>query len=107
MLREHREELYAVSARTGATLFDSRFDIDGGIGVVLGYASKAKRELPNDTVYVDGAVEPLGKAGSLRRAAHHDAAARGRRPDQRLQLPGLGAAGEVRAGVPRRRARRW
>ena len=48
MLREHREELYAISARTGATLFDSRFDIDGGIGVVLSYASKAKRELPNE-----------------------------------------------------------
>jgi oxepin-CoA hydrolase / 3-oxo-5,6-dehydrosuberyl-CoA semialdehyde dehydrogenase len=63
MLREHREELYAISAHTGATLYDSRFDIDGGIGVVLTYASKAKRELPNDTVYVDGAVEPMGKAG--------------------------------------------
>src|ERR1700710_2115482 len=50
MLREHREELYALSARTGATLFDSRFDIDGGIGVVLAYASKGRRELPNDTI---------------------------------------------------------
>jgi oxepin-CoA hydrolase / 3-oxo-5,6-dehydrosuberyl-CoA semialdehyde dehydrogenase len=64
-LREHREGLYAVSARTGATLFDSRFDIDGGIGVLLAYASKAKRELPNDTVYVDGAIEPLGRGGTF------------------------------------------
>ena len=32
----------------------AKFDVDGGIGVLLGYASKAKRELPNDTVYVDG-----------------------------------------------------
>jgi oxepin-CoA hydrolase / 3-oxo-5,6-dehydrosuberyl-CoA semialdehyde dehydrogenase len=64
-LREHREELYAVSARTGATLFDSKFDVDGGIGVLLAYASKAKRELPNDTVYVDGAVEPLGRGGTF------------------------------------------
>src|SRR4051794_13404403 len=63
MLREHREELYEVSAHTGATLYDSRFDIDGGIGVVLSYASKAKRELPNDTVFVDGAVEPMSRAG--------------------------------------------
>ncbi|WP_271215076.1 aldehyde dehydrogenase family protein, partial [Pseudonocardia halophobica] len=62
-LREHREELYAVSARTGATLGDAKFDVDGGIGVLLAYASKAKRELPNDTVYVDGAVEPLGRGG--------------------------------------------
>jgi oxepin-CoA hydrolase/3-oxo-5,6-dehydrosuberyl-CoA semialdehyde dehydrogenase len=64
-LREHRERLYAVSARTGATLFDSRFDVDGGIGVLLAYASKAKRELPNETFYVDGAVEPLGRGGTF------------------------------------------
>jgi oxepin-CoA hydrolase/3-oxo-5,6-dehydrosuberyl-CoA semialdehyde dehydrogenase len=64
-LREHREELYAVSAQTGATLGDSKFDVDGGIGVLLAYASKAKRELPNDTVYVDGDVEPLGRGGTF------------------------------------------
>jgi oxepin-CoA hydrolase / 3-oxo-5,6-dehydrosuberyl-CoA semialdehyde dehydrogenase len=65
MLREHRPELYALSARTGATLGDSKIDVDGGIGVLLGYASKAKRELPNDTVLVEGAVEPLSRSGSF------------------------------------------
>ncbi len=64
-LREHRDELYALSARTGATLADSRFDVDGGMGVLLSYASKARRELPNDTVYVEGALEPLGKSGQF------------------------------------------
>jgi oxepin-CoA hydrolase/3-oxo-5,6-dehydrosuberyl-CoA semialdehyde dehydrogenase len=64
-LREHREELYAVSARTGATLGDSKFDVDGGIGVLAAYASKGRRELPNDTVYVEGAVEPLGRGGTF------------------------------------------
>jgi len=64
-LREHRDELYALSARTGATLTDSKFDIDGGIGVLLGYASKARRELPNETVYVEGLLEPLGKSGQF------------------------------------------
>jgi len=64
-LREHREELYALSARTGATLNDSKFDVDGGIGVLASYASKARRELPNDTVYVDGITEPLGRGGSF------------------------------------------
>jgi oxepin-CoA hydrolase / 3-oxo-5,6-dehydrosuberyl-CoA semialdehyde dehydrogenase len=64
-LREHRDELYALSARTGATLGDAKFDVDGGIGVLLGYASKARRELPNDTVYVDGSLEPLGKSGQF------------------------------------------
>ncbi len=65
LLREHRQELYALSARTGATLGDSKFDIDGGIGVLLSYASKAKRELPNDTILTEGAVEPLGKGGTF------------------------------------------
>jgi oxepin-CoA hydrolase / 3-oxo-5,6-dehydrosuberyl-CoA semialdehyde dehydrogenase len=64
-LREHRDELYAVSAQTGATLGDSKFDVDGGIGVLNAYASKARRELPNDTVYVDGAVEPLSRGGTF------------------------------------------
>lgn len=64
-LREHREELYALSAKTGATLGDSKFDVDGGIGVLFAYASKGKRELPNDTVHVDGAVEPLSRGGSF------------------------------------------
>jgi oxepin-CoA hydrolase/3-oxo-5,6-dehydrosuberyl-CoA semialdehyde dehydrogenase len=65
LLREHRDELYQVSFRTGATLFDSKFDIDGGIGVLLSYASKARRELPNEKVLVEGAPEQLGKAGQF------------------------------------------
>ena len=65
MLREHREELYALSARAGSTLNDARFDVDGGIGVLLAYASKAKRELPNESVYVEGPVEPLSKGGTF------------------------------------------
>ena len=65
MLREHRSELYGLSARTGATLGDAKFDVDGGIGVLLGYASKARRELPNDTFYVEGAVEPLSRGGQF------------------------------------------
>jgi oxepin-CoA hydrolase / 3-oxo-5,6-dehydrosuberyl-CoA semialdehyde dehydrogenase len=64
-LREHRQELYALSARTGATLGDAKFDVDGGIGVLLSYASKARRELPNDTVLAEGAVEPLGRGGNF------------------------------------------
>jgi oxepin-CoA hydrolase/3-oxo-5,6-dehydrosuberyl-CoA semialdehyde dehydrogenase len=65
LLREHRDELYELSYRTGATLGDSRFDVDGGIGVLLSYASKARRELPNDRVFVEGPAEPLGKAGQF------------------------------------------
>jgi oxepin-CoA hydrolase/3-oxo-5,6-dehydrosuberyl-CoA semialdehyde dehydrogenase len=65
LLRKHRDELYQLSFRTGATLFDSKFDIDGGIGVLLSYASKAKRELPNDKVIVEGPPEQLGKEGDF------------------------------------------
>ncbi|HYB87509.1 MAG TPA: phenylacetic acid degradation bifunctional protein PaaZ [Streptosporangiaceae bacterium] len=65
VLREHRDELYALSARAGSTLYDARFDVDGGIGVLLSYASRARRELPNDTVYIEGAPEPLGKGGQF------------------------------------------
>jgi oxepin-CoA hydrolase/3-oxo-5,6-dehydrosuberyl-CoA semialdehyde dehydrogenase len=65
LLRERRAELYQLSYRTGATLADSKFDIDGGIGVLLSYASKARRELPNDRVLVEGAPEQLGKKGQF------------------------------------------
>src|SRR6201996_5154435 len=64
-LRKHRDELYELSYRTGATLYDSKFDIDGGIGVLLSYASKAKRELPNDKIVVEGPAEQLGKEGDF------------------------------------------
>ena len=64
-LREHRDELYALSTRTGATLGDSKFDVDGGIGVLAAYASKGTRELPNAAVYIDGNVEPLGRGGTF------------------------------------------
>jgi len=64
-LMADKDELYALSHRTGATDRDSAVDIDGGFGTVLSYASKAKRELPDDTVVLDGAVEPLGKRGTF------------------------------------------
>jgi oxepin-CoA hydrolase/3-oxo-5,6-dehydrosuberyl-CoA semialdehyde dehydrogenase len=64
-LREHRPELYALSARTGATLPDARFDVDGGLGVLASYASKGRRELPDGTVLLDGEAEPLGKGGQF------------------------------------------
>jgi oxepin-CoA hydrolase / 3-oxo-5,6-dehydrosuberyl-CoA semialdehyde dehydrogenase len=64
-LMEHRDPLYELSAKTGATKGDSKFDVDGGIGTLFGYSSKGRRELPNDTVYVDGNVEPLGKGGTF------------------------------------------
>ncbi len=83
LLRKHRDELYELSYRTGATLYDSKFDIDGGIGVLLSYASKAKRELPNDKVIVEGPPEQLGKEGDFL--------------GQHLLTPRLGVAVQVNA----------
>ncbi|MFD5224793.1 phenylacetic acid degradation bifunctional protein PaaZ [Microbacterium sp. NPDC058342] len=64
-LTERKDELYALSARTGATKVDSWVDIDGGIGVLFSYSGKGRRELPNSRVHVDGPVEPLSKDGSF------------------------------------------
>ena len=60
-----KEELYQLSTRTGATRRDSFVDIDGGIGTLFSYASKGTRELPNDVVALDGAVERLGREGTF------------------------------------------
>jgi len=60
---EVKERLYTLSACTGATERDSLVDIDGGIGTVFSYASKGARELPNDTVVLDGPPERLGRGG--------------------------------------------
>lgn len=64
-----KDELYAVSATTGATARDSMIDIDGGIGVLFTYGSKGRRELPNATTLVDGAAENLSRDGSF--GGHH------------------------------------
>lgn len=64
-LREHREALYALSYDTGATLADHKIDVDGGIGTMLVYASKGRREMPDSRVFLDGAPEQLGRAGQF------------------------------------------
>ncbi|TFC95709.1 MULTISPECIES: phenylacetic acid degradation bifunctional protein PaaZ [Cryobacterium] len=60
-----KEELYELSARTGATRYDSMVDIDGGIGVLFTLSSKGRREMPNSQVYIDGDVEALSRDGSF------------------------------------------
>lgn len=64
-LTERKDSLYALSAATGATKADSWIDIDGGIGTFFVYASKGRREFPNETFYVDGAMEALSKGGTF------------------------------------------
>jgi oxepin-CoA hydrolase/3-oxo-5,6-dehydrosuberyl-CoA semialdehyde dehydrogenase len=82
-LTEHKDEFYALSARTGATQADSLVDIDGGIGTAFVYASKAARELPNGQVYLDGSVEGLSKRGTF--------------VGQHIYLPREGAAVHINA----------
>ncbi|MES1975660.1 MAG: phenylacetic acid degradation bifunctional protein PaaZ [Pseudomonadota bacterium] len=59
-LSARKEELYELSYATGATRADSAFDIEGGIGALYVYASKAK-ELPDTHVLVDGPREAISK----------------------------------------------
>ena len=60
-----KDEFYAVSAATGATKSDSWVDIEGGIGTLFAYASRGRRELPNERFYIDGPTEMLSKEGSF------------------------------------------
>jgi oxepin-CoA hydrolase/3-oxo-5,6-dehydrosuberyl-CoA semialdehyde dehydrogenase len=64
-LMELKEEFYAESLATGATRADGWIDIEGGIGTLLSYSSKARRELPNARVLTEGDVEPLSRDGSF------------------------------------------
>jgi len=71
-LMAHKETLYEDSYDTGATLSDHKIDVDGGIGTMLVFASKGRREMPDGHVFLGG------------RGAH-----------QRLQLSRLGHAGKA------------
>ena len=64
-LMEHKEQLYAVSAHTGATKVDSWIDIDGGAGTLFAYASIGSNELPSGNLVHEGPAFPLGKKGGF------------------------------------------
>jgi oxepin-CoA hydrolase/3-oxo-5,6-dehydrosuberyl-CoA semialdehyde dehydrogenase len=63
VLTERKEELYAVSAHTGATRADGWIDIEGGAGTLFAYASVGGNELPSGNVVHEGPAIPLGKKG--------------------------------------------
>jgi len=60
-----KEELYELSFGTGATRTDGWIDIEGGAGTLFAYSSKGRRELPDDTIVSEGAVEALSKRGTF------------------------------------------
>ncbi len=64
-LTARKEEFYRVSGWTGATRGDSWIDIDGGFGTLFAYASRGRRDFPDETYYVDGGPEALSKGGTF------------------------------------------
>jgi oxepin-CoA hydrolase / 3-oxo-5,6-dehydrosuberyl-CoA semialdehyde dehydrogenase len=68
-LTNKKDIFYKLSSATGATKADSWIDIDGGIGNLFVYASKGRRDLPNETFYVDGKPEMISKKGTF--LGHH------------------------------------
>jgi oxepin-CoA hydrolase/3-oxo-5,6-dehydrosuberyl-CoA semialdehyde dehydrogenase len=64
-LMEQKREFYELSTDTGATRSDSWIDIDGGISTLFVYSGKGRREMPNDTVYLDGPTEALSREGTF------------------------------------------
>ena len=65
LLMDRKEELYAVSAHTGATRADSWVDIEGGSGTLFAYAGVGSNELPSGNVVHEGPAMPLGKKGGF------------------------------------------
>jgi len=64
-LMERKEQLYAISAHTGATRADSWIDIEGGAGTLFAYARIGASELPSSNVLHEGPAIPLGKGGAF------------------------------------------
>ncbi len=60
-----KEVLYSLAGDTGANRRDNAIDIEGGIGTLSAYASRARRDLPDAKFVVEGDVEGLSKGGSF------------------------------------------
>jgi oxepin-CoA hydrolase/3-oxo-5,6-dehydrosuberyl-CoA semialdehyde dehydrogenase len=64
-IMDKKDALYELSFQTGATRKDGWIDIEGGAGTLFSFSSKGRRELPDAHVLLDGALEPLSKAGTF------------------------------------------
>ena len=64
-LNEHKEQLYAISAHTGATRADSWIDIEGGSGTLFAYSGVGTNELPSGNLVHEGPSMTLGKKGGF------------------------------------------
>ena len=64
-LSEHKEQLYALSAHTGATRADSWVDIEGGTGTLFAYAAMGSSGLPSGNLVHEGPALALSKKGGF------------------------------------------
>lgn len=68
-LMANKNKFYPLSFATGATKVDSWIDIEGGISTLFTYASKGRKEMPDETHYIDGSPEIISKNGTF--LGHH------------------------------------
>jgi len=68
-LNDRKQVFYDLSWATGATKSDSWVDIDGGISTLFVFASKGRRELPDQPFLVEGNPEQISKNGTF--MGHH------------------------------------
>lgn len=68
-LSERKAAFYEIAQATGATRQDAWLDIDGGIGTFFVYASKGRRELPNEHFLLEGEPETISRGGTF--LGHH------------------------------------
>ena len=64
-LVQRKEQLYALSAHTGATRADSWVDIEGGTGTLFAYAGFGSSGLPSGNLVHEGPVLNLSKQGGF------------------------------------------
>ena len=64
-LNERKEQLYTISAHTGATRADGWIDIEGGTGTLYAYAGMGGNELPSGNLIHEGPALPLGRQGGF------------------------------------------
>src|SRR4249919_3673548 len=64
-ITENKEQLYTVSAHTGATRNDGWIDIEGGSGTLFAYSGAGNNELPSGNVVHEGPAISLSKKGGF------------------------------------------
>jgi len=64
-LLANKDRLYEISSWTGATTADSWVDIEGGAATLFTYSGMVRREVPNETYWVEGEAERLSPNGTF------------------------------------------